>query len=127
MTEFINNREDGQLWVATDHEKIIGSIAICKSGPSDAQLRWFLVDPQFHGQGNRLMTTALDFCKAQGYNHIFLWTADPLKAARHLYKKYGFIHEEDEPNYEWTGALITEEHWNLYCPDDVKGVPSLML
>lgn len=119
LAEFIQNPAGSQIWVAMDNEKMIGSIAICKSGPSDAQLRWFLVDPEYHGQrlGHRLLTTALDFCKAQEYSHIFLWTADLLKAARHLYAQYGFIHQEDAPNYEWTGELITEERWDLYRPN----------
>ncbi len=115
LAEFIQNPAGSQLWMATDDEKLIGSIAICKIDDHTAQLRWFLIDPQYHGQGlgHRLMTVALDFCRAQGYHHVFLWTADPLKAARHLYKKYGFVHEQNAPNDEWTDAVITEERWDL--------------
>lgn len=116
LTEFVKNPEGSRLWVATDNEKVIGSIAICKADEGMAQLRWFLIDPQYHGQGlgHRLMTVAIDFCKEQGYNHVFLWTIDLLKAARHLYKKYGFVHEKDESNDEWTDVLITEERWDFY-------------
>lgn len=115
LTEFIKNPDGSQLWVADDNEKLIGSIAICRVDDNTAQLRWFLVDPQYHGHGlgHKLMTAALDFCRERGYRHIFLWTADVLEAARHLYGKYGFVHVQDEPNYEWTDALITEERWDL--------------
>lgn len=122
LAEFIKDPDGSQLWVATDNDKIIGSIAICKAGEATAQLRWFLIDSQYHGRGlgHELMTTALNFCKDQGYAHIFLWTADLLKAARHLYAKYGFMHEENHPNYEWTDALITEERWDLYQQKEGK-------
>ena len=115
LTEFIKNPDGSQLWVATDNGNIVGSIAICKTGEDSAQLRWFLIDPRYHGQGigNKMMETALDFCKNQGYAHVFLWTANLLSAARHLYGKYGFKHKEDHANCEWTDTLITEERWDL--------------
>lgn len=129
LTEFMKNPEGSQLWVATDNGKIIGSIAICKTDDNMAQLRWFIINPQFQGMGlgHRLMAVALDFCREQGYQHIFLWTADLLGAARHLYSKYGFVHKRDEPNYEWTDALITEERWDLCLPENTppKGKTSL--
>lgn len=116
LAEFIKDPQGSQLWMAADGEKLIGSIAVCRVDDGTAQLRWFLVDPQYHGQGlgHRLMTVALAFCQAQGYRHMFLWTADPLKAARHLYEKFGFVHGEDMPNHEWTDTLINEERWDLY-------------
>ena len=116
LTAFVENPEGSQIWVATDNGKVIGTIAICETETDTAQLRWFLIESGYHGQGigQKLMKTALDFCKEQEYRHIFLWTADLLKAARHLYTKYGFVHTKDEPNYEWTGSLITEERWDLY-------------
>lgn len=116
LTEFIKNPEGSQLWVATNGDKIVGSIAICKVDEHTAQLRWFLIDPQYHGQGlgHQIIETALDFCKDQGYAHVFLWTADLLSAAKHLYEKFGFVHKEDHANYEWADTLINEERWDLH-------------
>ena len=116
LTEFIKNPDGSQLWVATNDDKIVGSIAICKAGENTAQLRWFLIDPQYHGQrlGHQMIEIALDFCKEQGYAHVFLWTADLLSAAKHLYEKFGFVHKEDHANYEWANTLINEERWDLH-------------
>lgn len=118
LAKFLEEPEGGRLWVALDGDKIIGSIAVCRTDADTAQLRWVFVDERYRGQGlgRRLLDTAMVFCKETGYRHIFLWTAELLKAARHLYGTYGFRHMEDEPNYNWTGDKVTEERWD-YDPD----------
>lgn len=115
LAEFIRNPDGGMLWVAEVEGKIIGSIAITKFNDTTAQLRWFILDEAYQGEGlgHHLMKVALEFCKAQNYQHVFLWTVNILQAARHLYKKFEFTLTEEKPNMEWTETELVEERWDL--------------
>lgn len=116
LTEFIIDNEGGNLWIAEVDGEIAGSIAVTKSSDGVAQLRWFILDNQYQGLGigKKLMETALNFCKEQGYQQVFLWTVNILGAARHLYRKYGFERTEEKSNDEWTENTIIEERWDLF-------------
>ena len=115
LTEFMINNDGGELWVAELDGEVVGSIAITKSNDTDAQLRWFVLNEEFHGRGigKKLMETALNFCKEQNYQRVFLWTVNILESARHLYRKYNFTLTEEKSNDEWTGTPLLEERWGL--------------
>lgn len=120
LTEFMINTEGGELWIAEVEGKIVGSIAVTKSDDNTAQLRWFILDENYHGMGigKKLLETAIHFCKKQGYKHVFLWTVNILETARYLYDKYNFRLTEEKENYEWTGSKIIEERWDLELSDE---------
>lgn len=115
LTEFMVNNAGGSLWVAEVNGEIIGSIAITQSSDAVAQLRWFVLDENYQGMGigKELMETAIDFCKKQNYQHVFLWTVSILETARYLYQKYNFTLTEEKQNGEWTQSKLTEERWDL--------------
>ncbi len=115
LTEFMINTDGGELWVAEIDNEVVGSIAITKSTDTVAQLRWFILDENYQGKGigKKLIETALNFCKEQQYQHVFLWTVNILKTARYLYQKYNFRLTEEKPNDEWTGSKLIEERWDL--------------
>jgi N-acetylglutamate synthase-like GNAT family acetyltransferase len=115
LSEFLINREGGELWIAELDGIIIGSIAITKTNTKTAQLRWFILDENYHGMGvgKKLIEIALHFCKEQNYQHLFLWTVSILESARHLYKKFDFTLTEEKTNVEWTGDKLIEERWDL--------------
>jgi N-acetylglutamate synthase-like GNAT family acetyltransferase len=118
VKEFDKNHDEARenIWIAEADGKRVGMIAIVKAGDETAQLRWFLIEPEMRGKGlgHRLMKTVIDFCKEKGYRHVFLWTADILAAARHLYQVYGFALTETVPNDTWTDDVINEERWDLH-------------
>ncbi|MEH7419445.1 helix-turn-helix domain-containing GNAT family N-acetyltransferase [Neobacillus drentensis] len=120
LTEFMLNTDGGELWIAEVDGKIVGSIAITKSNDLAAQLRWFVLDENYHGMGigKKLMETAIDFCKKQRYKHVYLWTVSILETARYLYRKYNFTLTEEKQNYEWTGSKLVEERWDLELSDE---------
>jgi DNA-binding MarR family transcriptional regulator/ribosomal protein S18 acetylase RimI-like enzyme len=120
LTEFMFNTDGGELWIAEVDGKMVGSIAITKSNDIVAQLRWFVLDENYHGMGigKKLMETAIDYCKKQRYKHVYLWTVSNLKAARYLYRKYNFTLTEEKQNYEWTGSKLVEERWDLELSDE---------
>lgn len=102
MAELFDSPQESQMWVAEKDGKIVGSIAIIKKGEHAAQLRWFGVGTEIQGRGigNKLLETAMLFCKERSYTDVILWTISILKSARHLYSKYGFSITETKPNYE---------------------------
>jgi len=116
MAEFVVSSAGSRLWVAVDGEIIVGSVAIVKFGGTVAKLRWFIVTTEYQGKGvgKKLLDTAMQFCREQGYTQIFLWTFQELESARYLYKKYGFAQTEQKPNIEWTDRQLTEERWDLF-------------
>lgn len=108
------NPEKENLWIAESQGRRIGMIAIVRISETEAQLRWFLLEPETrgHGIGNTLIKTAVDFCKIKGYRHVFLWTVSGMIAARRLYQSYGFKITESAEHLLW-GRLQIEERWDL--------------
>lgn len=120
LTEFLIHNDGGELWIAEVDGKMVGSIAITRFNNNVAQLRWFVLDENYHGMGigKKLMETAIEFCKEQGYKHVFLWTVSILVTARYLYQKYNFRLTEEQPNHEWSGSELIEERWDLDLSDE---------
>jgi len=76
------------------HGIVIGSISILggRAGNRDAQLRFFIVDPLYHGRGagSALLAGALQWCRDRGFRTVFLWTVDGLPQSRRMYDRAGF-------------------------------------
>src|SRR4030067_193844 len=55
MSSFLSrfNPDRDGFWVAFKHDRIMGAIAIdaIKAHTEGAHLRWFIVDPKYHGRG----------------------------------------------------------------------------
>ncbi len=96
LAEFLGRYDETRdgFWTASSGGRVEGSIAIdgIHAEGDGAHLRWFIVSDALRGRGigNRLITTALEFCRSQGYERVYLWTFQGLDAARHLYEKAGF-------------------------------------
>ena len=113
--ELFDDCKGNGLWVAEEDGNIIGSICIVNKGNGTAQLRLFGTHPSAQGKGigKKLMQTAMDFCKENGYQHIYLWTIDICKAALHLYENFGFRCTDTKPNDTWANYHMTEELWEF--------------
>ncbi len=92
------NSKRERIWLARLNGELVGTICICENSNIEAQLRWFLIDPKARGNGlgKTLIDQALNFCIAEGYSKVILWTVDGLAASKSLYIRNGFqlIHEE---------------------------------
>jgi len=109
----LNPARDG-FWIATGQDEVVGGIAVDGSGADSARLRFFIVDDAHRGAGlgERLMRTALDFCRDAGHQRVFLTTFAGLDAARKLYERHGFMLTEERPDRTW-GVELTEQRFDL--------------
>ncbi|HCG6644168.1 GNAT family N-acetyltransferase [Vibrio parahaemolyticus] len=92
------NSKRERIWLARLNGELVGTICICEHSSTEAQLRWFSVDPKVRGKGlgKTLIEKALNFCIVENYSKVILWTVAGLAASKSLYIKNGFqlIHEE---------------------------------
>lgn len=100
-----------RFWIARTKNKIAGSIALINRGEA-AQLRYFLLEPEFRGQGlgNKLMQAFMDFLHSNDYQSAYLWTTNELPAAAHLYRKYGFKLTEEIPSKQFDKETIEQKY-----------------
>jgi GNAT superfamily N-acetyltransferase len=125
LSEFMGrfHQERDGLWIALSDTRFAGAIAIDGrlSESEGARLRWFIVEPSFHGGGvgRKLIRKAIEFCRTVGHRKVFLWTFNGLDAARHVYELEGFrMCEEHEVN-QW-GRLIQEQKFELILEPSQK-------
>jgi N-acetylglutamate synthase-like GNAT family acetyltransferase len=87
------NAEKERMWIAEHDGKIIGTIAV-KNTNGVAQLRYFLIHPDYRGigLGKKLMDLFIGFIKDVGYTSSFLLTEKQLETAVGLYKRYGYTY-----------------------------------
>jgi len=106
-------RRDG-LWLLLQDGEVEGAIAIdgSKAAEQGAHLRWFITSDKVRGTGagTALLSAAMAFCQARGYQRTYLWTFDGLPAARHLYEKFGFGLVHQQPGSQW-GREVTEQRF----------------
>lgn len=121
LSEFLcryDSERDG-MWLALSNGHIEGSIVIdgAEADTEGAHLRWFIVSDNLRGNGtgNKLITTALDFCRMRNYKNIYLWTFEGLHAARHLYEKYGFRVTKQQRGNQW-GPEVNEQRFESHLP-----------
>lgn len=115
MSEFVCSRTDRErLWIVEREGRIVGCIAIVCASASEAQLRWFLVDPSARGMGlgKKLLNEAVEFSRRADYESIFLRTVSALTAAARLYRSVGFEKVEQQPRRLW-GVEVVEEKYVL--------------
>lgn len=103
-----------RILLAEANGQIVGSVGIIRTSKVEAQLRWYLVHPDFRGRGlgKQLINEAIKFCQERKYKSIFLWTTSELAASAHLYKKAGFKKTEVKSHNIW-GKFVTEERYIL--------------
>lgn len=112
--------ERDALWLVIDQVRVEGSIAIDGSHAlqDGAHLRWFILSDSLRGQGwgNRLLATAMRFCRDCGHARLYLETFRGLDAARHLYEKHGFRLVHEARGRQW-GKEVAEQRFEAILPE----------
>lgn len=104
------------LWLVLTDGRIEGSIAIDGSHAKadGAHLRWFITSDKVRGigVGTALLASAVEFCRSQRYDRVYLWTFEGLSAAKHLYEKFGFRLVHQHSGAQW-GMKVNEQRFEL--------------
>ena len=116
LTEFYKQydpRKD-RVWICEHGDRIVGFLLLMHREGNAAQLRYFLLDPEFRGigLGKRLMDLYMDFLRECGYNSSYLWTTHEQEAAASLYKHYGFVLTEEKESTAF-GKRLKEQRYDL--------------
>lgn len=103
-----------RVWLAHCYGELTGMIAIIGKGRGVAQLRWFLLRPEFRGMGlgKKLMGEAMAFCRQQNFRSVYLLTTHQQTTAGNMYTKAGFVKTASTPQRIW-GQDLYEERYEL--------------
>lgn len=116
LSEFVLAGPDaGQIWLAEHDGALVGSLAVVRTAePDEAQLRWFLIVPEFRGTGlgRHLMDLSMDYCRDASLRRVYLWSFADLDAALHLYRSYGFAETARQGIRLW-GRVLEEIRMDL--------------
>jgi DNA-binding MarR family transcriptional regulator/N-acetylglutamate synthase-like GNAT family acetyltransferase len=116
LYEFFQNydQKKDRVWICEHDKRMIGFLLLMHRDNDAAQLRLFLIEPEYRGigLGKKLMELFLDFLHRCHYQSAYLWTTHELYAAASLYTRYGFeLTEEKESNT--FGKLLREQRYDL--------------
>lgn len=108
------NPAKDRMFIATVNNQMVGAVAILGSSRHLAQLRWFLIHPDYRGKGlgKRLLQEALDFCREKDYQKVYLMTTSMQEAAIGLYKKAGFRKTGEKYLQLW-GQQLYEQRYDM--------------
>jgi peptidyl-dipeptidase Dcp len=102
-----------RVWLCEHEERIVGTLLLMDRG-SAAQLRYFLIEPEYRGigLGSKLMKLYMDFLCECGYKESYLWTTHELTTAALLYKRVGFKLTEEKESTAF-GKSLMEQRYDL--------------
>jgi GNAT superfamily N-acetyltransferase len=93
----------GRLWLAKLHGTVVGSVFIVETPNNAAQLRLLYAGHAARGLGlgRWLVEAAVAHCRETKFSSVFLWTAEGLHGARHIYESLGFTLSQTKPAEGW--------------------------
>jgi peptidyl-dipeptidase Dcp len=120
------NPQRNRVWICehkrsgpVDNHRMIGFMLLMDRGKA-AQLRYFLVQPEYRGigLGSKLMRLYMDFLQECGYQESYLWTTHELSTAASLYKRAGFKLTEEKESTAF-GKQLREQRYDLRLSQDL--------
>jgi len=116
LQEFFKNYDlkKDRIWICEHGKKIIGSLLLIHRENTSAQLRYFLIEPEYRGLGlgKKLMQLFMKFFYECDYKSCYLWTTDELISAASLYKHFGFILTEEKISDAF-GKKVKEQRYDF--------------
>lgn len=116
LNEFYEQYDAGRdrVWICEHGDRIVGFLLLMHRDDNAAQLRYFIIDPEYRGigLGKRLMKLYMDFLHDRQYKSSFLWTTHELEAAASLYTRYGFVLTEEKESTAF-GKKLKEQRYEL--------------
>ncbi|MNK42569.1 Acetyltransferase YpeA [compost metagenome] len=112
------NAGKDRFWIAEVDGEIVGSIAIISHSDEKAQLRWFMLHPEFRGMGlgKKLLHESIHYCRERGFRSVFLETTGDQKTAISMYTRAGFRKIAEQENNAW-GVRHIEQTYELHLQE----------
>jgi GNAT superfamily N-acetyltransferase len=106
-----------RVWICEHGGRMIGSMLLMHRAEDAAQLRYFLIRPEYRGigLGKRLLDLWMQFLRERGYKSAHLWTVDELPVAAALYRRCGFALTEERTSTAF-GKPVREQRYDLVLP-----------
>ena len=100
------------IWICEAKHNIIGFLLLMHRANNAAQLRFFIILPQYRGigLGKKLMELYLQWMREHQYQSAYLWTTHEQQEAAALYKKYGFTLTEQHESTSFGKPLIEQRY-----------------
>ena len=101
----------GYIFFAKEGQKILGTVALMKHHSGVLELTKMAVLPNQRGKriGQQLMQFCIDHSKALGEARLILYSNTILENAIHIYRKFGFIEIDVEPDSPYVRSNIKME------------------
>jgi len=116
MSEFVRRYDPARdrVWICEHEQSIVGFLLLMHREHDAAQLRYFLIIPEYRGigLGKKLMDLSKEFLHRCQYRSSYLWTTDELTTAATLYKRCGF-RLTDEKESSSFGKLVREQRYEV--------------
>ena len=92
-------KQGGAIFFACIDENVVGTVALIKHRDGTPELVKMAVTKKFQGRGigGKLMEAVINRTKESGIATLYLQTNSKLKAANHLYRKFGFKKTNKNP------------------------------
>jgi peptidyl-dipeptidase Dcp len=102
------------VWVAEHNEKVIGFLLLMHREPEEAQLRYFILEPEYRGigLGKKLSGLYMAHLQKNGYKRSYLWTTHELFTAANIYRKMGFSLSEEIASTAF-GKPLKEQRYDM--------------
>ncbi|MDQ2093537.1 GNAT family N-acetyltransferase [Rhodalgimonas zhirmunskyi] len=116
LDNYIRDHDPGceRGWIAQQDGQRLGSIFCVRAADDTAKLRLFLLTPEARGKGlgRRMLTTCMDYARAQGYRRMHLWTHESHRAACALYAAHGWQLVSSTQVHSF-GVDLIEQAWEI--------------
>lgn len=98
----------GHIFFAVENGEAVGTVALMKAGEGSFELTKMAVRPDQRGKkiGQHLMQHCIDFAREHDFKKLFLYSNKKLENAIYIYRKYGFVEIQVEPDVPYVRSDI---------------------
>lgn len=113
------NSEKDCVWVCEHKGAIVGFLLLMHRPGNAAQLRYFILLPEYRGigLGKKLLALFMSGLKEHGYQSAYLWTTHEQEQAATLYKRFGFQLTEEKASTAFGKPLKEQKYELLLKPE----------
>lgn len=104
-----------RIWICEHNGKIVGFLLGMHRGEDVAQLRYFILLPEYRGVGlgKKMMEMFMEYLHEKNYRSCYLWTTNQQDTAAVLYKRLGFVLTEEKTSDAF-GMELMEQRYDLH-------------